>query len=609
MNRKNILNLSLKSLSLKPIIPKIEGFWSRPKRLLAVEIDGFGLRAALMRTGGRKVVFECVTSSQSADPALALAEAKRKLMQSGREIPKNSILLTPAVIPAVLELPVAPNKPRPYAQMQEMIRWELEPFFVHRVGVWKLGDILVSRGYLTGDQLQQIKLDLERRKEDKHHHFAGISTSTLFGEVAIELGFITPDQRDECLAIQQQFHISDDEMICGWSPQFPPSSKDSGKDGVKGEEKYPWLVCGMSRAERSRWIALFKRVGFELQGIYPLVGCSAAALNGNLTPSSAMIEIRAGIMGCMRLTGERVVSLQLYYTAGQPLSEQAPLTGVSSKTDTLYLSGEDHSIRSISETLSAIGQQETRSIPVEVEHSPLLSEISPAALSGMLGAARHRLGLWGGGRAVSVPIYDPGPPLRQRVTVWWISAGMAFILIIGALELSLSLRMSSIRTGHTEALHAISALEKEESAIKERAERVKKLKENLLALQKETDDLARQRAYLERELPTRPERILSFLDLVSDALPAEMVINRFAEREGGEILIMGWAMSEKAVQRFVERLAAATVPLELKMVGLDVSAEKGRRGLSGHSVEIRFFPVQPQALPAIGSDTKSEAGR
>jgi hypothetical protein len=594
--------------SLRSFIPKISGTWSRPKRLLAVEIDGFGLKAALMRTEGRKVVFECVTGSQVADPASALAEAKRKLMQSGREIPKNSILLTPTVIPAVLELPVAPNKPRPYAQMQEMIRWELEPFFVHRVGVWKLGDILVSRGYLTGDQLQQIKLDLERRKEDKHHHFAGISTSTLFGEVAIELGFITPDQRDECLAIQQQFHISDDEMICGWSSQSPPSSKDSGKDAVKGEGKYPWLVCGMSRDERSRWIALFKRLGFDLQGIYPLVGCSAAALNGNLTPSSAMIEIRAGIMGCMRLTGERVVSLQLYYTAGQPLSEQAPLTGVSSKTDTLYLSGEDHSIRSISETLSAIGQQETRSIPVEVEHSPLSSEISPAALSGMLGAARHRLGLWGGARAVSIPIRDPGPPLRQRVTVWWISAGMAFILIIGAMEISLSLRMRSIRTGHTEALHALSALEKEESAIKERAEAVKKLKEGLLALRKEMDGVVRQRAFLEGEL-TRPQRILSFLDLVADALPAEMVINRFAEREGGEILITGWAMSEKVAQRFVERLAAATLPLGLKMVGLDVSAEKGRLGLSGHSAEIRFFPVQPQALPAIGSDTKSEAGR
>lgn len=557
-------------------------------------MDGFGLRAALIRAEGRKVVFECVTGSQVSDPALALAEAKRRLMQSGREVPKDAILLTPTVIPAVLELPVAPNKPRPYAQMQEMIRWELEPFFVQRVGVWKLGDILVSRGYLTGDQLEQIKLDLERRKEEKHHHLAGMSTSTLFGEVAIGLGFITQEQRDECLAIQQQFHVSDDEMICGWSPQSPPS-KDSGRDAIKGEGKYPWLVCGMSRGERSRWISLFKRVGLELKGIYPLVGCSAAALNGNLTPSSAMIEIRAGIMGCMRLTGERVVSLQLYYTAGQPLSGQAPLTSVSSKTDTLYLSGEDRSIRSISEALSAVGQQETRSIPVEVEHSPLSSEISPAALSGMLGAARHRLGLFGGGRAVSVPVRDPGPPLRQRVTVWWVSAGIAFILIIGALDLSLSLRTSGIRTGHTEALHALSALEKEESAIKERTEAIKKLKEGLLAMQKEMDGMTRQREFLERELPNRPHRIISFLDLVADALPAEMVINRFAEREGGEILITGWAMSERTAQRFVERLAAATIPLGLKMVGLDVSAEKGRLGLSGHLVEIRFLPVQPSA--------------
>jgi hypothetical protein len=573
---------------------------------LVVETDGFGFRAGLVRATGRKSSFECVVDSEAADPLAGLADIVGRLRQIGRELPKEAILLTPAVVPAVLQLPVAPTRPRPHPQMQEMIRWELEPFFIQRVGLWKLGIILVRRGYLTEEQMREVIRELERRKEEKR---MGSRASTLFGEVAVEWGYITPEQRDACLKIQEQFQVTDEEIVCGWSPQpttgVPPKGMDerSGKEG----EKYPWLVCGTSRAERSRWVALFQTHGFELRGIYPLVGCSAAVLNGSSAPSSALIEVRDGVMGCLRLSGERVQALQLYYAADRSFSEEAPLSWVGGEADTLYLSGQDHRIHPLSAALAALRQQETRFIPVEVEPSSLPPGMSAAALSGMLGAARHALRLPGGGRAVCVPAHDPGPPLRQRVGVWWFSAALLALAILGILESSLAIRRKTARRHHAEALETLNALKREGSAIQERQEEIKKAQKSLEERKREWEEIAQRRVYLASELPGRADRILSLLDRVAGALPKEMVLERVAEEQGA-FLIRGWALSERAIQQFAERLAAAMIPLGLKTVSLDVTAEKSRLGLAGHAVTLRLAPIPPPAPAAAGSNRLEEKG-
>lgn len=583
--------------------------WPRPKQLLVVETDGFGFRAGLVRVKGGKTSFECVVDSEAADPLAGLSDIVARLQQVCRDLPKEAILLTPAVVPAVLQLPVAPTRPRPHAQMQEMIRWELEPFFIQRVGLWKLGIILVRRGHLSEDQMREIIQELERRKEEKHRAL-GSRASTLFGEVAVEWGYITPEQRDACLKIQEQFQVTDEEMVCGWSPQpLPPGETPKGPGERLGKEggRYPWLVCGSSRAERSRWVALFQAQGFELKGIYPLVGCSAAVLNGSSAPSSALIEVRDGVMGCLRLSGERIQALQLYYAADRSFSEEAPLAWVGGEADTLYLSGQDHRIHPLSAALAALRQQETRFIPVEVEPSTLPDGMSAAALSGMLGAARHALRLPGGGRAVCVPARDPGPPLRHRVGIWWLSAGLLALVIVGTAEFSLAVRRQAARRHQAEALEALNALKEEASAIQERQEAIKRVQKSLEERRREWREMSQRRDYLESELPGRADRILSFLDRVAGALPKEMVLERVAEEQGA-FLIRGWALSERATQRFAEQLAVAMIPLGLKTASLDVSTEKGRFGLAGHTVILRLVPTSPSAPSATESNRSEEKG-
>lgn len=585
-----------------------------PGRLLAVETDGFGFRVALLRAEGEKVRFERVIEADG-DPKAALAGLRGRLQAFGT-LPKEAILLTPAVIPALIDLPVASPRQRPYAQMQEMIRWEMEPFFVQRVGIWKLGLILSRRGHLTKERMQEILEEMARRKEEPRSAWGERTVSSLFGEVAVERGYITPAQRDEALTIQRQFQTTDDEMVCGWSPQPPPPGP--AKEAGMKPGKSPWLVCGMSRSERERWVELFHRHGFSLRGIYPLIGCSAAAVNGAASSASALVEVRAGVVGCVRFSGNRVASMQLYYSIDRPLSEEVPPVWVVGETAALGLAGEDHLIRSLPEgfpTLPSHGPaneaaaRENRFIPVEVEPSSLPRGLSAASLSGILGAARHAWGLPGASRAVCVPARDPGPPLRQRPSVWWRAAGLAAILILAGLELSLSLRGASARARFTEASRALKALKDENAAVLERRETLKKVYGSIKEKRKEMEEAAGRRTLLETELPARTGRILSFLDRVTGALPEEMAIERIAE-EGEEVLISGWAGAERTIQQFALRLASAIAPLGLKIVGLEVSDEK--EGFHRHRALFRLAPppsVPAAAAPAAAAAPPAPAGR
>lgn len=560
------------------------------RRLLAVETDGFGFRAALLRLEGQKVCFERVIEVDGADPNAALATLRGRLQAFGA-LPKGAILLTPAVIPAVLDLPIASARQRPYGRIQEMVRWEMEPFFVQRVGVWKLGLILARRGYLSETQMSEILQEMERRKGDRQRGWGERSSSILFGEVAVEREFITPAQRDEALGIQQQLQTTDDEMVCGWSPQ--PSANGPAKGGGGKTGKFPWLVCGMSRSERTRWVELFRRHGFALQGIYPLIGCSAAAVNGAAASPAALVEVRAGVVGCVRFSENRVASLQLYYNIDRPLSEDVPAVWVGGEAAALFPPGEGHPIRSLPGGLLTLRSEGNRFIPVEVEPSALPSGMEAASLSGILGAARHAWGLSGESRAVCVPGRDPGPPLRRRPEVWWGATGLLILFVLGGLELFLTVRLERARSRFTEASQALKALRDESAAVRERREAVKKLQETVQERRRESEEIARRRLFLELQLPGRADRILSLFERVTAALPAEMVIERIAE-EGEGIEIVGWALSERAIQRFARRLAAAIAPM--KIVGLDVSAEKGGRGRSGHKANLRIaLPDVPEA--------------
>ena len=133
-------------LNLRKLLAK------RNRQILAVEFDGYRLRAVLVRAEAEQVVVQRASESRAVDPFAALSEAIDELGRT--DLPRRAILLVPKATPAVLELPVDPKHPRPAAQMQELVHWELETHMTQQIGTGRLGQIMIGRGYLSYPQIE-----------------------------------------------------------------------------------------------------------------------------------------------------------------------------------------------------------------------------------------------------------------------------------------------------------------------------------------------------------------------------------------------------------------------------------------------------------------------
>ncbi|MEM7173179.1 MAG: hypothetical protein AAF530_23650, partial [Pseudomonadota bacterium] len=129
--------------------------------VLIFESDGFRLRGALLKP--RRGTPELIGpfTSRSADPSNAISEILRQLKGQVARLPKSVALVSASAVASIVDLPVTPDKPRPKAQMREMVRWELEPQFAQQNEVWMIGAIMEGRGLLTRDQRHEIAVDLE----------------------------------------------------------------------------------------------------------------------------------------------------------------------------------------------------------------------------------------------------------------------------------------------------------------------------------------------------------------------------------------------------------------------------------------------------------------
>jgi hypothetical protein len=137
-------------MSLRNILP-----FGKSSELLVCETDGFSLRAAVVKRNGIRVDVIHHVQSELSDMAEAIKDIVSQLESKGWK-GKETILLSPAVLSTLVELPVDPKKPRPLAQMQELVRWEVEPLLMQHTTQWTVGHLLVGQGYMSADQAQTV---------------------------------------------------------------------------------------------------------------------------------------------------------------------------------------------------------------------------------------------------------------------------------------------------------------------------------------------------------------------------------------------------------------------------------------------------------------------
>ncbi len=238
----------------------------KPQSLLVLHHDGFSLTGAVVHAGLGALHIQARGRSVAIELPSAVAEVVAQIKESGlAKLPKKAVLISVSAISALLELPVDPQKPRPDAQMHELVRWELESLFANHNQRWCIGALLMGRGHLTAAQREQVVEGVLAGNAASNHRL-----TVRFGEEAQRLGFVNREQIDVCLALQEKLVQFDDETQCGWTAQ--QAVDDFDEDVDEQLPRYPWLVCGIAQGQRKAWVRACDRNKLFLSAIYPALG-------------------------------------------------------------------------------------------------------------------------------------------------------------------------------------------------------------------------------------------------------------------------------------------------------------------------------------------------
>lgn len=212
--------------------------------------DVSGMEAALMQTGKDGSNFLGKASSRQGRFAAALDEVMAQLASITPIRPKRVALAARHVLPAVVDLPVHPDKPRQPEQMRELIQADLEPVLAEFGSLWSMGALLQARGYLSPADRERITMEEAVRRQSR-------SNQLRYGEIAIELALIERDLLDECLDQQVALQNLEASVMAGWRGRI--------------EDKQPlWLVCGVGQTTYREWHEALSRRGLYLAATLPI---------------------------------------------------------------------------------------------------------------------------------------------------------------------------------------------------------------------------------------------------------------------------------------------------------------------------------------------------
>ena len=139
------------------------GAGEQPWLLLAWDIASLKAAVHVGAAGTSRIV--ATAESKQARFADALDEVRTLLAGQSGVSPRRVALAARTLLPGVIDLPVAPDKPRPARQMRELLQSELEPILAEFGGLWSLGALLEARGHLSPVDRERVTLEEAVRRE------------------------------------------------------------------------------------------------------------------------------------------------------------------------------------------------------------------------------------------------------------------------------------------------------------------------------------------------------------------------------------------------------------------------------------------------------------
>ena len=557
--------------------------------VLVFHWDGFRLRGGLYRRSEGRAVASATAAARSSDLSAAIGEIVEQIKHKGYSIPGRASLVTANCVIALLDLPVSPDKPRAASQMQELIRWELEPVFAQQNDSWTVGAMLQGLGLLTAEQRREVAVEAELSAAA-----GGRRRSVRFGELAVEKGFVTTDQVEECLRLRDSLVVPDDEIACGWQAQ--------ADDGEALELHGSWLSCGVGWQIRRRVQAAFRDNRLALEWIYPQHGSGFALI----PPADAagkpqlLIECHPEHLCLVAGKGGQVSSLRV-----EPLRErsvspemlaEAGREELSRPPGQVWLRCTHPKAQEIAEGLSALVDSKVQ----------LLSEADGV----LAGAASHLLGLSPESTAVRADAKEPRPPIWRNGDVVRVAAAILVLAVVGGAEWFLSsgleakkLELVDLESAFSEQLELNKKLRSIATVTQELSAEVDA---RTLEVEAATEELELYESVLIRRRAMVPQLLLAIRDSLNDEVVVD-AINESADA-AGFFKVEAWSLTDTSAQLFTNQLDRALQDLGLTVTDRSLRRATGRLGLDGYSMEMRLVPrLEEEAVASEQSGRKAGA--
>lgn len=582
-------------MNLNQITEKLQQL--KQKSLLVCEWDARVLRGYVFSRKGKKLQVTAQAEAEHLNPAEALEYILASLKQQGWQ-GKQTIILTPSAMSAMVELPVSPKNPKPVDQMHELVRWEVEPLLMQHQSQWTLGFLLEHYGFISAEQANEIQ-----ETQKKQTQSLGVPrgpdrpASKRFGELALEFGYVTREQVQSLFVVQDWLRTEEDEVQCGWSPQ----GEVEDAPGV-----WNWLVTACYASTLHKWQELCEDNGLQLAGLMPSTG-NILALLEQADKSSIIIESNALTTTALRLHRQNVIAVHHHVNRGESMLDAILEVYHSeniSQNPAVLLACPAEQLPHLQETLKAAIGHEVNVLP---EHNP--EAISPGALA----AAGYFFNTKGGKRISLVRQGGPLPPplQRQENQAAILFAGIIFLILLA--ESFTYFQHSAISAEKAEIDARAKVLDDAIARINAQRAEIDKRKAELETQQQNQRRMESRLAFFGEEMPERAMLVQAILGIVQNTVNEQIIINRIDEmgrRVGiqpdsapvtrpGYIVkdnfnIDAWALTESAGQEFVQNMKLAVAAWDMEVRDIQVMEKIGPMNMPGYSVSMSLLHLIPQ---------------
>lgn len=538
----------------------------RPRSVLACLYDGVRFRADIVTRKGGIAETVATAESSSVEPNAALAEALSRLSAQNHTLPKEACLVTPQVSVALLDLPVDPDRRRPHAQMQELVRWEMEAVAGQQAAFARIGRLLEGRGYMTAEQRADIVAEQAAAAAERGGKRAR------FGDLAFEAGYVTREQIDECLRIQETLLVIDDDVASAWVPQ-----RIADEDGV---ERTAWYAASVARTVRLTWDDAFRGNGLALRGLYPVSGTLLATLE---SPSGEegeklLIELFDGGVVVTRADGPTVTDMRAEPEPPAPVEDALAAIvqeeGLDPAAD-IWLSARDETLAGrLSDTL---GRAVDR---------------VPDGIDAVGGAAVHALGAGAETLAVAVESRDPPPPIWRNADVVRVAVAVVVVLFLVLTEGFLQYRITSAKTHLATLETQFDEQIRMNRQLKAVLRESQSFETRVADLRSQVEAVDEELAKVEQVLIWRQQLVPDVLRALRESVNNEVVLSDISETATGSGVfnVSGWALRDTSAQLFINRLDKVLGNVNMMVTDESVAGGTGPLDLSGYKVDLTIVP-------------------